>query len=645
MVKWFLVAVALVFVAGVSFAQDRGGGFSSAPGEAGPVKPAWLYVIGINDYQHVQKLETPVSDAKAVRDLLLERFQFDRSRLIERYDREATRANILQDLYDLAARVGRSDSLFIYYAGHGVEDDRLGQGFWIPVDGRAGNIATMISNSDIKMTLAGIPARHIWLVSDSCFSGTLLADRSVAGTIDDRYYREKYRLPSRMILTSGGKEPVADRSGSRDCRSHSVFACYFLKYLRQSSQPYLTPNEVFNGVARTVSVNSDQTPILGTLRQAGDEGGEFVLILKGGGGQDRGAQPAFSPEPSALAPVSQPGTQPGHSPNWEMLDDYGATVGFDGGDAAPAEKQKRWLEFAGKWPAETTYAEQARQRASDWEVLAAAHARADANWEEAKKRVDNTAIPQDVRYRVLRALLEASPQGWERRREVEQALARLSPEGEPSAGDARPVSLPVSVTPGKAGVEWVFSTPANIHFTRSEITVAQYRACVEAGACKPNSYRTVANDKHCNWGQSGRDNHPMNCVNWYGATDFCAWVEGRLPSEDEWHAEASDGGRREYVWGDEKASCDNSVIREGGIGCGRDRTWPVCSKPEGNSVSGLCDMAGNVWEWTSNAERSARILRGGGWLDFNQSNLRTSSRNWQSPSDWINFYGFRCAKE
>ncbi|MBW2701239.1 MAG: SUMF1/EgtB/PvdO family nonheme iron enzyme [Deltaproteobacteria bacterium] len=68
---------------------------------------------------------------------------------------------------------------------------------------------------------------------------------------------------------------------------------------------------------------------------------------------------------------------------------------------------------------------------------------------------------------------------------------------------------------------------------------------------------------------------------------------GRLPTEKEWEAEASNNGSRKYPWGDEKVSCERAVMREEGVdGCGRDLTWPVCSKTLGNSVSGLCDMSG-----------------------------------------------------
>lgn len=198
---------------------------------------------------------------------------------------------------------------------------------------------------------------------------------------------------------------------------------------------------------------------------------------------------------------------------------------------------------------------------------------------------------------------------------------------------------------GPAGIEWVVSKPAGLEFTKSEITVAQYRACVEAGKCtKP---KTKSDSKYCNWGYSGRDNHPINCMDWNQATAFCEWAGGRLPTEDEWYSEASDGGKREFPWGNQTVTCDYAVMPHGGNGCGRESTWPVCSKERGNSVSGLCDMSGNVWEWTSSLYKSGssdRVGRGGCWdLDAPES-LRASYRNWSGPASRGRGNGFRCGR-
>jgi len=193
------------------------------------------------------------------------------------------------------------------------------------------------------------------------------------------------------------------------------------------------------------------------------------------------------------------------------------------------------------------------------------------------------------------------------------------------------------------------------YIQKHEVTVAEYRECVSAGACtKPNT------GSYCNWGKSGRDDHPINCVDWHQAKAYCGWIGGRLPTEAEWEKAARGTDGWKYPWGDATATCEYAVMYRGGTGCGKDRTWPVCSKPRGNSPYGLCDTAGNVWEWVSdwygenyysssprsNPKGSSsgeyRVLRGGGWLGFPRY-LRASNRYWDSPSGRGDFVGFRCA--
>lgn len=201
------------------------------------------------------------------------------------------------------------------------------------------------------------------------------------------------------------------------------------------------------------------------------------------------------------------------------------------------------------------------------------------------------------------------------------------------------------------GVEWIYSGPAGIEFTKTEVTPGQFKQCVQEGGCKKDTYATKSDFKYCNWGYSDRDNHPMNCVNWHGADQFCRWLGGgaRLPTEDEWYAEASNGGDRTWPWGDSpEVNCDYAIWvqeSEGDYGgCDRDRTWPVCAKTKGNSVSGLCDMSGNVWEWTSSSEGSFRVLRGGSWVGDDSDGLRASGRGWGDPAGGHVDYGFRCVR-
>ena len=195
---------------------------------------------------------------------------------------------------------------------------------------------------------------------------------------------------------------------------------------------------------------------------------------------------------------------------------------------------------------------------------------------------------------------------------------------------------------------------------RSEVTVEQYKVCVDAGVCS-----TPKTGSSYNWGKSGRSRHPVNGVDWNQARKFSQWVAGDLPSEAEWEYAARSGEREfKYPWGNEQASCDYAVMDEnGGPGCGQKRTWEVCSKSRGNSAQGVCDLSGNVWEWTLDQYKRSyqgaptngspvcstptcsqadawRVFRGGGWL-WDIWDPRAALRHGQSPDAPGVILGFR----
>ena len=199
---------------------------------------------------------------------------------------------------------------------------------------------------------------------------------------------------------------------------------------------------------------------------------------------------------------------------------------------------------------------------------------------------------------------------------------------------------------------------ATFELMKTEVTVSQYAACVDAGRCSTPGTKAI-----CNWGQSARSDHPINCVDLYQAQHYCAWAGGRLPSESEWEYAATGGDRNlTYPWGAEDASCNRAVMTEGEHGCGENRTFPVCMKRSGNSLHGLCDMGGNVWEWvedcwhgrytgapsggeawTTECTSPSQVVRGGCWNN-KADQLRGANRYWSPPGRASNGLGFRCAR-
>jgi formylglycine-generating enzyme required for sulfatase activity len=106
--------------------------------------------------------------------------------------------------------------------------------------------------------------------------------------------------------------------------------------------------------------------------------------------------------------------------------------------------------------------------------------------------------------------------------------------------------------------------------------------------------------------------HPATDVTYADAAAFCAWAGGRLPTGDEWEAAARGEDGRAWPWG-EVFDADRCACVESGWGW----TAPVTAHPAGASPCGAEQLAGNVWEWVSDATEDGawRAVRGGSYLD------------------------------
>jgi cell division protein FtsN len=232
-------------------------------------------IIGINDYidPKIPDLETAVSDAKAMAGLLRERYGFQVELLL---DRKATREAIYRALRSLVSSTKPDESVLIYYAGHGDLDHLSDDGWWIPADAEGGNPVTYLDNFLVQKHMRSMKARHVLLVSDSCYSGTLFGQaRAMPQVIDDKYYLNLYNEKSRWGMTSGNKTPVSDQGSG----GHSVFAYQLLKELRKNEKPYISTQEIYTRIAPIVGNNSEQIPTCRPIRNTGDQGGEFVFVV------------------------------------------------------------------------------------------------------------------------------------------------------------------------------------------------------------------------------------------------------------------------------------------------------------------------------------------------------------------------------
>ncbi len=180
---------------------------------------------------------------------------------------------------------------------------------------------------------------------------------------------------------------------------------------------------------------------------------------------------------------------------------------------------------------------------------------------------------------------------------------------------------------------------------RTEVTQDQYQQCVAAGKCEAPS---------CSG--SGQGNHPVVCVSWQNAVDYCVWAGRRLPTEAEWEKAARGADGRIYPWGNQ-APDDSRLNYNNNVG----NTSAVGSYPSGAGPYGALDMAGNVWEWVADwyGEQyyagsptwnplgpdagQERVLRGGSW-NRDQGWVRAAFRFRAGPVLRLDRVGFRCVR-
>jgi len=190
---------------------------------------------------------------------------------------------------------------------------------------------------------------------------------------------------------------------------------------------------------------------------------------------------------------------------------------------------------------------------------------------------------------------------------------------------------------------------------QTEVTNGMYVKCVNAGVCQVPLATTSRT--HVNYyGNSEFNNYPVVAVKWDMAKVYCEWAGRRLPTEAEWEKAARGSDGHIYPWGNDAPN--NSLLNyNSSVG----DTTEARKYPDGKSIYGAYDMAGNVWEWvndwygetyyqsspfsnpTGPDSGSERVMRGGSWEGTDIS-VRSVSRGYLNLVESTDRYGFRCAR-
>lgn len=235
----------------------------------------FLFVIGINDYQHCTKLNNAVKDAQDMEAILQDKYRFKDDYIYRLYDADATIDKMEATFKELKDRVNPStDNLVIFFSGHGYYDEDWGQAYWVPVEARADRaLGEYFSHDDLIKRVKYIDTHHTVIIADSCYSGSAFVSKKRSLSADPAIFEKE---PSRWMLASGRNEPVPD--GGKG--GNSPFTKELLTILGKEAKEGIRMGTLVEKIKVSVTHNSSQTPIGAPLNNVGDRGGEFVFYPK-----------------------------------------------------------------------------------------------------------------------------------------------------------------------------------------------------------------------------------------------------------------------------------------------------------------------------------------------------------------------------
>lgn len=194
----------------------------------------YALIFATDHYDHFDDLVNPINDARTVENVLKTKYGFQ-TEIVE----NASNDEILTRITEYNTRkFNPQDQLFVFFAGHGVFDETLGEGYVVAANSLPNDRgrSSYVSHILIRERLNNIKCEHIFLMMDVCFGGTIdpvlaktraLEDMDEAA--DKQFLVKKLTRHTRKFLTSGSKEYVSDGIPGK----HSPFAEKFILALKE----------------------------------------------------------------------------------------------------------------------------------------------------------------------------------------------------------------------------------------------------------------------------------------------------------------------------------------------------------------------------------------------------------------------------
>ncbi|MCX6334850.1 MAG: caspase family protein [Bacteroidia bacterium] len=227
-------------------------------------------VVGVSKYTDpmMPDLFYPIFDARKVVDVITGFYTFDKKNVL--LLENPTKGKIIKTLDSLDKVITSKDNLLIFYAGHGNWDERNSMGYWLPSDAAARLLNNWLMNSIITAYVSQSKARHTLVIADACFGGSIFRTRAFKPEAE-KSLSEMYLKTSKKAMTSGDLTEVPDES---------IFVKTFIEQLSSNKENYLPTEKLFFSIKPNIVKEVDLIPQFGTIKNAGDQGGDFIFFRK-----------------------------------------------------------------------------------------------------------------------------------------------------------------------------------------------------------------------------------------------------------------------------------------------------------------------------------------------------------------------------
>ena len=243
---------------------------SSVTGEIDETGKNFAIIIGISQYTDpkIPDLFYPVKDAMRVKEVLIANYTFETKNVLLLEDPPKER--IIKTLDSLTRVITPDDNLLIFYAGHGTWNEKSSMGYWLPSDAAARIYDNWLMNSIITSYVSQCNARHTLVIADACFGGSIFRTRAFKSE-EEKAISELYSKTSKKAMTSGDLTEVPDKS---------VFVQNFIFLLSENKDNYLSSEKLFFNLKPKVVNTIDLIPQFGIIKNAGDQGGDYIFFRK-----------------------------------------------------------------------------------------------------------------------------------------------------------------------------------------------------------------------------------------------------------------------------------------------------------------------------------------------------------------------------